>query len=111
MTDPAVLIPLVVLAFVLLLVGMVLNYRKWKLQHNQAALHSGDESLTTSELTALMQEAVANATLPLAERIELLEGRVEQLAQRPLPPARGERLAPLQHAPLDVPVPGRPDAV
>ncbi|MDX1532133.1 MAG: hypothetical protein R3362_11455 [Rhodothermales bacterium] len=86
MTDPAIVIPLVVLSFVLLLVKTILNYRKWQLQHGRDA-RTAEDSLTASELKALMQEAVADATLPMAAHIEQLEARLEALARRPLPPA------------------------
>ena len=45
---------------------------------------SPPESLTTSELQALIQDAVEEATQPLVERLEALE---ERASAAPLPPA------------------------
>lgn len=79
--DEDIFIPLIMVTFVLTLVWMILSHQRWKLQH-RGQEKAGDNSLRASELKALMQEAVEEASVPLLARIEMLE---EQLHLKETP--------------------------
>ncbi len=87
--DEEIIIPIVVFSFFLLLVWMILNFLKWRIQHKQQQPEGS--SLRTSELKALMREAVEEANQPLLERIEQLEEDVLQAAAPRLTPAPQDR--------------------
>ena len=78
------LIPIVFFTIIALIVKWSLDYSKWKLQHDSGG-PPADSSLRTSELKALIREAVEEANEPLAQRLDALEARLD---------------APTRHAPL-----------
>ena len=91
--DEDVLVPLIVFSFVLILIGMILNHSRWKYlqkQKNKGTAEEGGGSLRTSELRALIQEAVLEATMPLQQRIDTLEDLLRQERAPRLMPAREE---------------------
>jgi len=72
--EIAIIIVMSIIAGTLMvLFGMTLNYRKTKFQVRQ---EKGD-GLTQSELEAMIERAVRNATTPLAEKIEDLQNRLD----------------------------------
>lgn len=75
-----ILVPLIVFGFIALIVKMALDFARWKKMHSGGALAEGkaDNSLGTTELKMLIQEAVQNANQPLLDRIEHLEGELIQ---------------------------------
>ena len=87
----AFLIPIVFFSIIALIVKWGLDHSKWKIEHQSRAA-STDNSLGTSELRALIHEAVEEANAPLTERVEALEARLDTPV----------RHAPLLDAPLDV---------
>ena len=86
----ALLIPIVFFSIIALIVKWGLDHSKWKIEHRSRGA-STDNSLGTSELRALIHEAVEEANAPLTERVEALEARLDTPAH-----------APLLDAPLDV---------
>lgn len=84
--DEDILIPLIVFSFILAMVWMILNHARWKHQHKASGSTDEGKSLRTSELKAMMMEAVAEANRPLHERIAHLEDQVRTLDRRSLPP-------------------------
>lgn len=76
----------IIFGFVALIVKMGLEHDRQKLEARQGA---GEGSLKTSELKALLREAVAEANAPLVERLERLEDR---LGAPELPEAEQPRL-------------------
>ncbi len=86
----AFLIPIVLFSIIALIVKWGLDHSKWKIEHRSRGA-STDNSLGTSELRALIHEAVEEANAPLTERVEALEARLDTPA----------RHAPLLDAPLD----------
>ena len=86
----AFLIPIVLFSIIALIVKWSLDHSKWKIEHRSRGA-STDNSLGTSELRALIQEAVEEANAPLTERVEALEAHLDTPA----------RHAPLLDAPLD----------
>ncbi|WP_456426882.1 hypothetical protein [Rhodocaloribacter sp.] len=74
----AIIIVSIVAGTFMSFVKMILKYRS-----ERFVSHSGDESsLTRSELEAMIRRAVAEATKPLAERIEELTETLEEDAPR-----------------------------
>lgn len=63
------------------------NQQKWQAR-TQAMASATDNSLTASELRQMIDQSVSQATLPLLERIEVLEDRLDRAAlpaaERPL---------------------------
>ncbi len=86
----AILIPIVLFSIIALIVKWSLDHSKWKIQHRSGGA-STDNSLRTSELRALIREAVEEANAPLTERVEALEARLDTPA----------RHTPLLDAPLE----------
>ena len=85
---------------ILMLVWMILNYRKWKLTHAPKRGKSEDNSLGLSELKELMREAVEEGTEPLLERIEALEEELRRVeTPRLMPAQRDDMLEELNQAP------------
>jgi hypothetical protein len=69
--------PTEVILFVLGIMAFVAVISKWAFEHEREKLRlkgGGQQSMTTSELRALIQEAVGAATEPLEERL----GRIER---------------------------------
>ena len=56
---------------------IILNYQKARLQAKQA--RNNDDSLTTTELEELIDESVAKATAGLQDRVEALEGTLNEI--------------------------------
>ncbi len=79
----AFLIPIVLFSIIALIVKWGLDHSKWKIEH-QSRGASTDNSLGTSELRALIHEAVEEANAPLTERVEALEARLDTPAHAPL---------------------------
>ena len=73
--HPDAVILLIVLSFVLIVLKLTLSYFKAKERSQEGK--AGGSSLKTSELKALVREAVEEANTPLVARIEALEGRLE----------------------------------
>jgi hypothetical protein len=90
--DEDILIPIIVFSFVLSLIWMILSYSKWRFQQKQEMQRAAGASLGTSELKALMREAVEEASAPLAERLEALEAEVRQASKPRLMPAQKDPL-------------------
>ena len=90
--EEEILIPIIVFSFILSLIWMILNHNKWRYKQKQEAKQAASNSLGTSELKALMLEAVVEANMPLVERIETLEAELRQ--------ATAPRLGPAQHNPM-----------
>lgn len=82
-----ILVPLIIFSFIFLMVNTFVGYFKWKKEHESRTHGTGEESgLRTSELKALLREAVEEANAPLIERIEALEAELaEQHRPRLLP--------------------------
>lgn len=55
------------------------NQQKWQAR-TQSLAAMPDNSLTTSELNRIIGQAVEDATVPLLDRIEVLEGRLNRLS-------------------------------
>lgn len=72
-----VLIVLIVFSFIFLVTKMGLEHNKQK-ERLPASAYS-DASITTSELRAMIKGAVAEAQVPLEERFEEIERRIEHL--------------------------------
>ncbi len=75
-------------ATVVLLTTMIFSYLRDKhgiKDKKGKAVVSNETSLTTSELHALMRQAVEEATLPLAEKIDDLERRLDTTRQLSAP--------------------------
>lgn len=87
--DEDIIIPFIVFTFIFAMVAMVLAHVRWKAQHNLDAMGKEGTSMGTSELKALMREAVEEANAPLLDRIAQLE---EQLDETLLLPAATDRL-------------------
>lgn len=89
-----ILVPLIVFSFIALVVKMALDYAKWKRQHDRGDVGSGagDKSLTQSELRAMIQGAVQDATEPLHAQLQALEARLDRQGQPALPEARQDLL-------------------
>ena len=81
--PPGAIEVLIVFSFILAFVGMILAQVRWSANHKLKRQQSEQPSLAQSELKTLIREAVEDATLPLAERIEQLEAAVRTPA---LPP-------------------------
>ena len=90
--DEEIIIPIIIFSFILSLVWMILNYRKWRFQQKQETERAASNSLGTSELKDLMRQAVLEANMPLVERIETLEAELRQ--------ATAPRLEAAQHDPM-----------
>ena len=83
-----VLIVLVAIVFGTMMVSTIVS-SVFKYLSSKEASEPAPQSLTTSELYTLIEEAVAEATQPLAERVAALEARVTTEA---LPSARHDLL-------------------
>lgn len=83
--DAEVFVPLIIFTFLFLSLKTFLGYRQAKLEHGQRTA-AGEGSLRTSELKAIIREAVEEANAPLLARLEALEGQVDT-TPRQLPPA------------------------
>jgi len=106
--DEDIVIPIIVFSFILSLVWMILNYRKWKLQHRQENQQDTDGSLSLSELKEMMREAVAESNDPLLERIELMEALLRQATAPRLGPAKQDPLLEeLQQEQQEAPAPSK----
>ncbi|MDZ4698739.1 MAG: hypothetical protein SH809_03440 [Rhodothermales bacterium] len=84
-----VFIVAIVFGTLLAMTKMSIDHARWKLSNRQrpelpAGSASGD-SLTTSELRQLIEQAVEHANQPLRQRIDELEE--ELVVRRTLPPA------------------------
>ena len=90
--DEEFFIPIVFFSFILSLVWMILNYRKWRFQHKQENEQAARNSLGTSELKDLMRQAVSEANTPLLERIEMLEAELRQAKAPRLTPAQRDSM-------------------
>lgn len=73
----AIIIISIVAGTFISVVKMILNYRS-----ERFAAHTGEDALTRSELEAMIRRAVAEATKPMAERIEELSGALGADAPR-----------------------------
>ena len=105
--DEDIVIPIIVFSFILSLVWMILNYRKWKLQHRQEN-QKADSSLSLSELKEMMREAAAEANDPIIERIELMEALLRQARAPRLGPAQQDALIEeIQQEHEEAPVPSK----
>lgn len=83
-----VLIVLAAIVFGTVMIGTIVS-AVFKFLSSRDALEAAPQSLTTSELQGLIEDAVAEAIQPLAERVEALEQR---LTTEALPPARLDML-------------------
>lgn len=83
--DADIFVPLIIFTFLFLSLKTFLGYRQAKLEHSPRTAE-GEGSLRTSELKALIREAVEEANEPLLARLEALEDR-EGPTSRLLPPA------------------------
>ena len=63
-----VLLPIVI-------VGMTLRHKRWKLMHLKEDALPADDSLEVSELKEIIRDVVAEATNPMLKRIDRLEKR------------------------------------
>jgi len=70
----------IIFGFVFFIVKMAMDHERAKLSLKAG----GDKSMTTSELKALIEEAVQNAVAPLEKRIEeLASGSVSDVQELP----------------------------
>jgi hypothetical protein len=84
--EEDIIVPLIVFTFIFAMVALIMAQVRWSARHKMEAQGKEGTSLGTSELKALMREAVEEANEPLLARIEQLEHeRVE--APRQLPAA------------------------
>ncbi len=90
MPEEVAVIAIVAIVFgsVITIVKSVLAYRKDVRQGSRGEIASKSSvsegaSLTTSELEGMMRRAVADATAPLADRIDLLESRMSGSVRLP----------------------------
>ncbi len=76
--DEDIFIPLIFFTFVFLTIRMILAHNREKTARKLEAHSRTSEggSLRTSELKALIREAVEEANEPLMERVEALEARL-----------------------------------
>ena len=74
------LIPIAFFATIAFVIKWILDYSRWKRVHEGGGASEGG-SLGTSELVALIREAVEDANEPLIDRIEALEERLDTMAQ------------------------------
>lgn len=74
------------------IVKQILSYKRDKVQQGHASGAADQSGVTTSELKALMQEAVEDATMPLVAEIEDLRTHLERLERTTLPEADATRL-------------------
>lgn len=66
---------------------IIFSYQKARLKFRADQQRATDDnSLTTSELSSLIDESVASATTPLVERIELLEAQIGNSESTPAAP-------------------------
>ncbi len=86
-----IVIPIIVFSFVLAMVGMFLQYFKWRQKYRAEQGNTEGSSLRASELQAMMQEAVEDAQAPLLARIEVLQEEIRRVG-RALPPAEASLL-------------------
>ncbi len=91
MPAEVMVIVIVAMALGLGLIGMIFDY----LKHRNKVNNNAGSSMTTSELQSLLRDAVADATEPLAERIESIEQRLDRQERR-LPPASSEIFDPYE---------------
>jgi hypothetical protein len=67
--EEEIIIPLIIFSFIALVIKMSLDYAKWRRTHDRPS----EQGLRTSELKALIREAVEEANAPLVARLEALE--------------------------------------
>ena len=91
------LIPIAAIVAGALIVKWSLDYSRWKKQYDRG--DAPGNSLGTSELKALIREAVEEANEPLLDRFETLEARLDTVVE---PRLTAARQAPLLDEPLDV---------
>lgn len=71
--------------FILMMNVIVFSFIAWSvktkndLKREQIKAQSGSQSLGTSELKGMIQEAMSDAIIPLEERLELIESHMRQL--------------------------------
>jgi hypothetical protein len=84
--EPVIVIAIVFSA-VVAIVKMSLDYNRWKIEHRAGKPLPGanNESLTTSELRLLIQDAMEEANAPIKQRLDQLEEHLD--SRRALPPA------------------------
>jgi hypothetical protein len=95
----ALVIVLSILTFLFTLVRSSQQYRLKKLEHQSGG--KSDESLTTSELQQMIQDAVAEANVPLNDELESVVQRLDKID-------RGGRLVIDDEDPLREKTVGRP---
>src|SRR5690606_11814 len=96
--DPGILVPLIVFSFIFLTIRMILAHNREKAARKLEAQARTSEggSLRTSELKALVREAVEEANAPLVDRIEAIEHRLEAQEHSRLLPVESEWLEELE---------------
>lgn len=71
--------------FILMMSVILFSFIAWNakakndLKREQIRAESGSQSLGTSELKGMIQEAMTDAVIPLEERLELIESHMRQL--------------------------------
>lgn len=99
--DEDIIVPLIVFSFIFAMVSLIMAQVRWSARHKLETEGKEGTSLGTSELKALMREAVEEANEPLLARIEHLE---QELAEAPRQlPAAEKRLGEMMDAPAPVP--------
>ena len=106
--DEDIIIPIIVFSFILSLVWMILNHFRWRQKQKLEATKASGNSLRTSELKDIMREAVVEATMPLADRIDALEAQLRRSdTPRLMPAQRDELLEELRQSPEEIAEPAK----
>ncbi len=84
--DEDIAIPLIVFTFLFSMTFLVVNYLKYRVQHQKGDT-TEDNSLRMSELKEVMREAVYEANAPLLARLEMLEDQVRHRRKAPRLPS------------------------
>ncbi len=75
MSELEVLIPITFFVFMLIILSKMMKYRherkRWEMMRGQQ--ENAEQSLTTSELQLMIEDAVARATAPIEDRLASLE--------------------------------------
>lgn len=87
--DPELLIPLVFFTFVFIIISRLIKNRherkKWEFARKE---ESAQDSLTTSELQLMIEDAVARATADVEERLDRLERPMLEGFESETPPEK-----------------------
>lgn len=90
--EEEIIVPLIVFAFIAIVVKMILDYKRDKHQVLSARHEGEDRSLGMTELRGLIREAVEEANAPLLEQISLLEAQLRSLKRPKELPSRQKDL-------------------